>query len=248
MKKLLSIILSISLLLSMGTVSFAEENLVGSGGSGYAGDDSLTLEEIKESYVIARNLPHRDRDAISLMRSYVNVTVNAVCDQEWIDVMSEEGLGGLDDAEFIIDEISERTENWVGVHLYGYAVRGTTLNESGAGGQKYVDEAWDEYGKGTRDLMIAFYGVRPQESGFGGWAYFGLPKSALFLQTYNRTWQVGIHETGHMYNVKVVGNIDSDCYEECVMNDDMYTNNRYDLICDDCLDLWIDHKNDYPQN
>lgn len=236
---------AIMLLSSMCVGITATENCVGSGGAGNSENADLSYAEIRETYEIARKLPRRDRDAVSLMRANTTVTVNAVCDQDWLDVMSEDGLGGLDDAEFIIDEISEKTEEWVGVRLYGYAVRATNLTQTGTNGQAYVDEAWSKYGKGSRDLMMAFYGITPSQSGFGGWAYFGLPKCALFLQTYNDTWKVGRHETGHMYNVKVDGNIDSDCYNECVMNDDMYVNSRYDKICSYCLNLWNTNKNRY---
>lgn len=244
LKKLLSIGLAVVLTASSFSV-FAADIPIGSGGAGNPENANLSYEEIRETYEIARKLPRRDRDAISLMRSNATVTVNAVCDQDWLDVMSQEGLGGLDDAEFIIDEISKKTEAWVGVQLYGYAVRATNLTQTGTNGQAYVDEAWSKYGKGTRDLMMAFYGVTPSESGFGGWAYFGLPKCALFLQTYSDTWKVGRHETGHMYNVKVTGNVDSDCYNECVMNDNMYINNRYDKICSYCLNLWQSNSSRY---
>lgn len=255
-KKIVALCLAMIVVLSVASINtFAAvtDNGYLSGGSIKNPEtENMSLDEIRETYEIARALPHRDRDAISLMRSYITVTVNAVCDSDWLAVMSSEGLGGLDDAEFIIDEISEFTEEKVGVHLYGYAITANNLTaNSSTSGEPYIDEAWSKYGKGTRDMMIAF--CRADNLNAGGWAYFGQPKCALFLQSYDNTWKAGRHETGHMYDVYYEENfidfdIDGDCLStECVMNNDPYGNQRYNKICSDCLDIWTANRDYYPQ-
>lgn len=247
MKKIMLTFLVLCTIMSNVCVYADNQNILGGGTVGHVDTANMTEEEIIASYEVAAALPRRSRNDISLMRSYTTVTVNAVCDSEWVTALSATGIGGLDAAELIIDKISEKVEDWVGVRLYGYAINATTLNQTGTNGKAYVDEAWAEYGLGTRDMMIAFY---KNYFNLGGWAYYGEPKCALFFQSYDFTWQCGRHETGHMYDVYYEDNminadIDGDCLEECVMND--YPYDYYNMICDDCLDIWTENSDLYPQ-
>ena len=259
-KKIITLCLIAVMTLSvMNVVTYANDAISTLSGGSIKNQETadMSLSEIRETYEIARELPHRNRDAISLMRAYTTVTVTAVCDSDWLAVMSSEGLGGLDDAEFIIDEISEFTEAQVGVQLYGYAITANNLTANDSqSGEPYIDEAWSKYGKGTRDMMIAFY--RADNLDAGGWAYYGKPKCALFLQDYDSTWKVGRHETGHMYNVYYPNNyydldndgvyeVDGDCLRECVINNDPYKNQRYNKICSECLTKWTNESDRYPE-
>ena len=250
MKKTISLILAMILALSLSTVSLAAEPISSSTIkiSPTSIPDSMlnmTNEDILDTYRIAAIKNANKTERMSVYAVSVSYTVNAVCDNEWITALNATGIGGLDAAEFIIDEISEKFEEWAGIQLTGYAVK-KDLTSTSSNYVVHLNEAKNNYGIGSRELMIAFSGIPSSTVGVVGGAYIEEPYSILFYAPYDVTWQVGRHETGHMFGAQqgTAAN-DYDCSDECVMNDACTTNSRYDKICSSCKSLVNAHKNDY---
>lgn len=242
MKKFISLLIAFSIITCSAMFVHASENSIGSESTYSTESADMSHDEIMNTFKIAAAKNANKVDTASIYAVSVSYTVNAVCDTEWLTVMSASGLGGLDDAEFIIDEISDGFETWAGIKLRGYAINATTLNETSTDPLDHLDEAIDEYGLGSRELMIAFSGYEGSYVSAGGYAYIGEPTCILFLQSYDDMWMVGRHETGHMFGVyQGTQANDYDCSKECVMNDYCYS--YYDIMCSDCLAILQNNKN-----
>lgn len=247
MKKFISIILSVYTLSVLSVNSFASDISASAQEISptpiQPGMETLTMDEILDSYRIAAVLKANEPERASAYSTSVSYTVNCVCDNEWVSTLSSSGIGGLDAAEFVIDEISEKFEEWASISLSGYAST-KSLTSTSAYYKDHLDEARYTYGVGSRDMMMAFSGTTPNTVGVTGGAYILEPYSIMFLTSYNYTWQVGRHETGHMFGGQqgTAAN-DYDCTNECVMHDQCTVNNRYDKICSSCKTKITNNRN-----
>ncbi|WP_418421498.1 hypothetical protein [Butyribacter intestini] len=240
MKKLLSILLSVCMVSCMGISVFASNSNISP--TPIHGDIAdLTKEEILESYRVALLAKANEPARASIYNTAVSWTVNCVCDNEWVDELNSTGIGGLDAAEFIIDEISEKFEEWGSIALRGYAIK-RSLNSTSSDYVVHLNEARDNYGVGSRDMMMAFSGIQSDTVNVVGGAYIGDPYSIMFLTSYDNTWKVGRHEMGHMFGVYGT-DADSDCVNECMMNDACLEQERYDKICSSCKSLLVANRN-----
>lgn len=244
MKKFISIILSVCMLSALSINSLASDISTSRRNISptpiQSNEMSLTKDEILESYKVAVLAKANEPERASIYSASVSYTVNCVCDNEWVADLNSTGIGGLDAAEFIIDEISEKFEVWGSIALTGYAST-KSLTSTSTDYEVHLNEARDNYGVGSRDMMMAFSGFPRESVGVTGAAYIQNPYSIIFLTTYGNSWKVGRHEMGHMFGV-VGTDPDQDCIYECVMNDQCIDYGRYDMMCDDCEELLVENR------
>ena len=177
-------------------------------------------------------LPAREENVSMFMTrsSYVNITVNVPCDEEW---RAQSNWWTL--AKNAIEDADDLLWNSYSINFYSYDSQNWDSDDSNAD-VDLLNEAKSECGKNGKQYMIAFTGQT--NCSYAGWGSVGQPYALVIDHGATNNKKVARHEIGHNYGMQ-------HCTNSCFMNGTSSFYSNYDTICTSHDTHMSNHWDDY---
>lgn len=170
-------------------------------------------------------------DAITVYSSIL-VSVHTPCDQDWRDTYPDSWMW---EASRAIEEADELMIEKFSIDLRVTRQSLWETDTTTGDGSNLLEEAWEDQGLRSCQLMIAFTG---KSFPYGGWGQVDGAGTLIIDQGYPANASVVRHEVGHNYGYPDQYTLENP--PVCFMND---CYNEFNSICTSCYDTWYANRN-----
>ena len=170
-------------------------------------------------------------DAITVSSSIL-VSVHTPCDQDWRDTYPDSWMW---EASRAIEEADELMIEKFSIDLRVTRQSLWETDTTTGDGSNLLEEAWEDQGLRSCQLMIAFTG---KSFPYGGWGQVDGAGTLIIDQGYPANASVVRHEVGHNYGCPDQYTLENP--PVCFMND---CYNEFNSICTSCYDTWYANRN-----